>query len=52
MSWNYLPELEEVFSERTFSAFEQSELLKSNPIAGKSCCNGSGILLSHVPDLG
>ena len=47
MSWNYLPELEEVFSERTFSAFEQSELLKSNPIAGKSCCNGSGI--SAVP---
>lgn len=43
MSWNYLPELEVVFSERTFSAFGQSELLKLNPIAGESCCSGSGI---------
>lgn len=40
MSWNYLPELEGVFSEKTFSVLERSEQLKSCPTADAFCCSG------------
>ena len=43
MSWSYLPELEEVFSGKTFSAMLQLEPLRLSRIAGASCCSGSGI---------
>ena len=43
MSWSYLPELEEVFSEKTFSAILLWEPLRLSRIAAASCCSGSGI---------
>ena len=45
--WSYLPELEEVFSERTFSAILLWEPLRLSRIAVASCCSASGT--SAVP---
>ena len=43
MSWSYLPELEGVFSEKTFSAILLWEPLRLSRIAAASCCSGSAI---------
>ncbi len=43
MSWSYLPELEEVFSERTFSDILLWEPLRLSRIAAASCCSASVI---------
>ena len=43
MSWSYLPELEEVFSGKTFSAMLLLEPLRLSRIAAASCCSGSVI---------
>lgn len=43
MSWSYLPELEEVFSGKTFSAMLLLEPLRLSRIAAASCCSGSAI---------
>ena len=52
MSWSYLPELEEVFSGKTFSAILLLEPLRLSRIAGASCCSGSGISAARCSQSG